>query len=121
MSGKFKDIKSIITNFYSETLTGPQLLKKSPAYSGTRIFNTSFTRGRRLSQIDPVRGPPQFFKVDFNIILLCLGLPGGLLPSGFPTKTLYTPLLAPLRATCPAYLSLLDLITQMISVEHYRA
>ena len=26
---------------------------------------------------------------------LCLGLPGGLIPSGFPTKALYAPLLAP--------------------------
>ena len=36
----------------------------------------------------------------------------GLLPSGFPTKTLVVPLLAHIRATRPAHLILLDLITQ---------
>ena len=52
---------------------------------------------------------------------LRLGLPSGLFPSGFPTKTLYTPLLSPIRATRPTHLILFDLITRTILGEEYRS
>ena len=51
---------------------------------------------------------------------LCLGLPSGLLPSGFPTKIPYTPLSSPIRATCHAHLILLYFITRTILGEEYR-
>ena len=45
-----------------------------------------------LGQPNPVHIPTShFLEIHPNIIHLRLGLPSGLLPSGFPTKTLYTP------------------------------
>ena len=52
---------------------------------------------------------------------LRLGLPSGLFPSGFPSKTLYTPLSSPIRATCTAHLIVLDFITRKILGEEYKS
>ena len=76
-------------------LTGSQLVKKFPEFYGTRRFITSFTDPDTcpvLSQLHPVHTPtPHLLKI--HLILsshLHLGLPSGLFPSGFSTKTLYT-------------------------------
>jgi len=41
--------------------------------------------------------------------------------SSLTTKTLHAPLVTPVRATCPAHLILVDLITRIISVEKCRS
>ena len=47
-----------------------------------------------------------------------MSLQSGLFPSGFPIKTLYTPLLSPTRATFPAHPIILDFITRTKLVEY---
>ena len=47
---------------------------------------------------------------------LRIGLPSDLLTSSFPSKTVYAPLLSPIRATCPRHFIRLDLITEIILV-----
>ena len=76
-----------------------------------------------LSQLDPVHSPhPTSWRSSLILSShLRLGLPGVLLPSVFPTKTLFTPLLSPIRATCPTHLILLDIITQTTFGKHYRS
>ena len=76
---------------------------------------------RILSQLDPVHSLNSHFpKIHLNIIPhLRLSLPSGLFPSSFLTKTLYTLLLSPIRATYPAHLILLDLITRTVFGEQY--
>jgi hypothetical protein len=101
----------------------PKLLKKFTAVYGTRRFIAVFAKAPTLSHIDPVYASHPASQISILILSshLSLGLPSGLLPSGFPTKALYAPLLSPIRATCPAHLSLLDFITGMILDEKYRA
>ena len=109
-----------------EQLTGLQLVKKFSAFHGTRRFITALTSVRHLSlswanTIQSIYPHPTSWR---SILILSphlrLGLLSGLLPSGFSRKTLYNPLSSSIRATCPAYLILLDFITHTILGEEYK-
>jgi len=72
---------------------------------------------------EPARSSPYPHPSSLRSILILsshlrLGLPSSLFPSGFPAKTLYTPLLSPIRDTCHAHLILIDFITQKILGEY---
>jgi hypothetical protein len=89
-----------------EKLTGFQLVK-FPAFYRTRRFTLAFTGGRHLSlswasSIQSLLPHPIYWTFIFVLFYhLRMGLPSGLFPSGFPTKTLYTPLLLPIALHAP--------------------
>ena len=103
-----------------EKLTSLQLVKKFPAFHGTRRFITALTSVRHLSLswASPIQSiyphATSWRSVLIFFTYLRLGFPSGLFPSGFPAKTLYTPLSSPIRSTCSAHLILLDFLTRTI-------
>ena len=77
-----------------EKLTGLQLVKKFPAFYGTRRFITALTSFRHLSLswTSPIQctypHPTSWRSIPILSTHLRLGLPSDLFPSGFPTKNL---------------------------------
>ena len=103
-----------------EKLIGSQLVKKFPAFYGTRRFITAFTSARHLSlswagSVHPPH-PTSWRSILIMSSHLRLGLPSGLFPSGFPTETLYTPLLPQMLLAPP-----LSFFTRTVMGEEYRS
>ena len=79
-----------------EKLTGLQLVKKFPAFHGTRRFITALTSvcHQSLSWASPIQSiyphPTSWRSILILSTHLRLGLPSNLLPSGFPSRS-YTP------------------------------
>ena len=109
-----------------QRLTGSRLVKKFPAFYETRNFIAAFKSASYvfLSWASSIQSIPPHPTSWRSILILYshlrLGIPSGLFPSGFPTKSLYTLLLSPKRVTCPADLILPDFITRTILGEQYR-
>ena len=100
-----------------EKLTDLQLVKKFPA-----IYGTAFTSARHLSisWASSIHSIPHSTFWRSILILsshLLLGLPIGLLPSGFPNKTLYTSLPSPYALHVPpiSFFSILTLGQYLVS------
>jgi len=84
---------------FLEKLTGLQLVKKFPAFHGTRKFITALTCVRHLSlswasPIQSICPHPTSWRLSTH---LCLGLPSGLFPSGVPPRPYTPPLLTHTR------------------------
>ena len=118
-----KYINNSMEQILLDKLTMSQLVKKLPAFYGSRKYITAFTRIHHLFLFwtRSIQFMPPYSTSWKSILILSshlgLGLPSGLCHSSFLTKTLYASRISPIRATCPAQL-LLDLITWIIFREY---
>ena len=108
----------------SSAVNSPQLDNKLPIFyvmfiTTFKACHLSFSWARSTQSI------PHHLTFFRSILILsshlCIGLPSGLFPSGFPTKTLHVPLLFPICTTCLVHVILIYLITWVIFGEEYRS
>ena len=100
-------------NWFAASQEIPRILWNPKVhYRLTSVRHLSLSRASPIQSTHP--HPTSWRSILILSTHLRLGLPSGLFPSCFPTKTLYAPLSSPIRVTCPAHLILLDFITRTI-------
>jgi hypothetical protein len=107
--------------------TDSHLVKKFLAFYGTCMIITSFTSPRHLflswatwmQSVLPSAPANSRRSILELFSYLRLGLQSGLILSGFPTKSLYAPLLSSIIATRPTHLIVFDLINRLLFDEKY--
>ena len=109
-----------------EKLKGLQLIKKFPAFHGTRRFITALTSVHHLSlsSASPIQSINPHPTSQKSILILsthlCLVLPSGSIFFRFPNHDPIHLISSPIRATCPTHLILLSFITRKILGEEYK-
>jgi hypothetical protein len=103
---------------------GSKLVKEPSTFFVTAMFIVAFTRARHLSiywaSLLHYMLQFHFFNTYFTRPHVSLVLHSGFFPSGFSSKTVYSPFSA-IRATRTTHLSSMNLLTRIISGEEYRA
>ena len=107
-------------NWFAASQEIPRISRNPKVHYRThkRVCHLSLSWASPIQSIYP--HPTSWRSILILSIHLRLGLPSGLLPSGFPSKTLYTPLSSNIRTTYPAHLILLDFITHTNLGEVYK-
>jgi hypothetical protein len=107
------DLLSPCSRVLLEKLTDFQLVKKFPAFYGTRRFITAFKRAHHLFSAKSIQSMPSthFLKTHYNTILPSTPRsPKWSLSLRFPNQNSVYACPLPIRATCPA-LSFLSILS----------